>query len=203
MLADAREAIDGAGHALGRDVALAIDVASSHFYRDGRYHWESPPKSARDMIERVADLVAEYRIVSVEDALAEEDWTHWPALRQRLGALGAITLGDDLLCTNPQRIRRAIDAHAADALLLKVNQIGTLTEAAEALRLARSAGWKITISARSGETEDDWLADLAVGWAGDQIKVGSVRQSERLAKYNRLLEIEKLGGMPMARWPVQ
>ena len=113
----------------------------------------------------------------------------------------ALVLGDDFLCTNPARIRRAIDATAADALLLKVKQIGTLTEAAEALRLAKAAGWHVTISARSGETEDDWLADLAVGWGGDQIKVGSVRQSERLAKYNRLLEIEAKTGLPIVGWP--
>src|SRR5205085_3704865 len=101
-------------------------------------------------------------------------------------------------CTNPARIRHAIDTNAANALLLKVNQIGTLTEAAEALNLARGAGWRVTISARSGETEDDWLADLAVGWAGDQIKVGSITQSERLAKYNRLLAIEAATGLPLA-----
>src|SRR6185436_7652886 len=109
---------------------------------------------------------------------------------------------DDLLCTNPKRITRAIDARAASALLLKVNQIGTLTEAAEALQLARSAGWAVTVSARSGETEDNWLADLAVGWRGDQIKVGSITQSERLAKYNRLLEIEHEKALPMVDWPV-
>jgi enolase len=109
-----------------------------------------------------------------------------------LDAIGrkALVLGDDFLCTNPRRIRMAIEGNCASALLLKVNQIGTLTEAAEALRLARQAGWHITVSARSGETEDHWLADLAVGWAADQIKVGSITQSERLAKYNRLLQIE-------------
>ena len=106
-----------------------------------------------------------------------------------------LVLGDDLLCTNPARILRAIKEKAADSLLLKVNQIGTLTEAAEALRLAREAGWQVVVSARSGETEDDWLADLAVGWAGDYIKVGSITQSERLAKYNRLLELEHYGGL--------
>ncbi|HSG73330.1 MAG TPA: phosphopyruvate hydratase, partial [Planctomycetaceae bacterium] len=103
---------------------------------------------------------------------------------------GVCIVGDDLLCTNPGRIERAIESHAANTLLLKVNQIGTLTEAAEANRLARAADWNVVISARSGETEDDWLADLAVGWSGDFIKVGSITQSERLAKYNRLLEIE-------------
>jgi len=109
-----------------------------------------------------------------------------------------LTLGDDLLCTNPERIRRAVESGAADALLMKVNQVGTLTEAAEALRLARNAGWAVTVSARSGETEDNWLADLAVGWSGDQVKIGSITQSERLAKYNRLLEIESETGLPLA-----
>ena len=140
------------------------------------------------------------RHVSVEDGLAEDDWEHWPVLRDRIGG-GALVLGDDLLCTNPSRIRRAVETRAADALLLKVNQIGTFTEAAEALRLAREAGWRVTVSARSGETEDDWLADLAVGWGGDQIKVGSITQSERLAKYNRLLEIEAETKFPVVAWP--
>ncbi|HZB95032.1 MAG TPA: phosphopyruvate hydratase, partial [Herpetosiphonaceae bacterium] len=140
-----------------------------------------------------------YPILSVEDGLAEEDWANWPALVRACGSR-ALVLGDDLLCTNPARIRRAINEGAANALLLKVNQIGTLTEAAEAYRLARSAGWSITVSARSGETEDDWLADLAVGWGGDQIKIGSLTHGERLAKYNRLLEIEAATGLPLAQW---
>ena len=110
-------------------------------------------------------------------------------------------VGDDLLCTRPDRIRRAIEAGAADALLLKVNQVGTLTEAAEARALARDAGWQVIASARSGETEDDWLADLAVGWSADMIKLGSVRQSERLSKYNRLLAIERETGLPLAQLP--
>ena len=111
-----------------------------------------------------------------------------------------MTLGDDLLCTNPVRIRRAVESGAADALLLKVNQVGTLTEAVKALGVAREADWTVTVSARSGETEDNWLADLAVGWGGDQIKIGSITQSERLAKYNRLLEIETETGLPLAGW---
>jgi enolase len=141
------------------------------------------------MIDQVARWVERYPIVSVEDGLAEDDWENWPALRQSIAGR-AIVMGDDLLCTNPARIGRAIGSGSADALLLKVNQIGTLTEAAESYRIARQAGWAITVSARSGETEDDWLADLAVGWAGDYIKVGSITRSERLAKYNRLLGIE-------------
>jgi enolase len=142
------------------------------------------------MAAQIAEWVARYPIVSIEDGLSEDDWAHWPALRRALAGR-AITLGDDFLCTNPQRIQRAIDAQAADALLLKVNQIGTLSEAMQALTMAKGAGWKVVVSARSGETEDNWLADLAVGWAGDFIKIGSITQSERLAKYNRLLAIEE------------
>ena len=152
------------------------------------------------MIELVAGWLDKYPIVSLEDALAEDDWIHWPALRTALGDK-ALTLGDDFLCTKPERIRRAITEGCANALLLKVNQIGTLSEAAEALRTARAAGWRVTVSARSGETEDDWLADLAVGWSGDQIKVGSITQSERLAKYNRLLAIEAETNLPVVGWP--
>jgi enolase len=152
------------------------------------------------MIDHLARWVEKYPIVSVEDGLAEEDWANWPALRAAIGGR-ALVVGDDLLCTKPARITRAIEAGAADTLLLKVNQIGTLSEAAEACRLARGAGWRVTVSARSGETEDNWLADLAVGWGGDQIKVGSITQSERLAKYNRLLEIEAETEFGVVGWP--
>lgn len=200
MLEDAVAAIEAGGFTPGRDVCLAVDVASSHFFRDGCYHLGDAVLDADAMIERVAGWRARFPIVSVEDALAENDWDAWPRLHSRLAGR-ALVLGDDFLCTNPARIRRAIAVQAADALLLKVNQIGTLTEAAEANRLARSAGWRVTISARSGETEDDWLADLAVGWAGDQIKIGSITQSERLAKYNRLLEIEAETRLPVVPWP--
>jgi enolase len=193
----ATEAVRSAGFEPGHDIAIAIDVASSHFYQDGTYHLGTSPLTSRQMVDQVARWVERYPIVSVEDGLAEDDWAHWPALRQTLAGR-AITMGDDLLCTNPARIRRAIGSGSADALLLKVNQIGTLTEAAEAYRLARAAGWAVTVSARSGETEDDWLADLAVGWAGDYIKIGSITRSERLAKYNRLLAIEAETRLPMA-----
>jgi enolase len=189
MLRDATEAIHIAGFEPGREMALAVDVASSHFYRDGHYFLDKDPLSSREMVNQVARWVRDYPIVSVEDGLAEDDWQNWPALRDSI-ASKAIVMGDDLLCTNPQRIRRAIASGAANALLLKVNQIGTLTEAAEANKIARAAGWAVTVSARSGETEDDWLADLGVGWSGDFIKVGSITRSERLAKYNRLLAIE-------------
>lgn len=200
MLADAVASIRAAGLEPGREVALAVDVASSHFFQQGRYHLGTEPLDSQGMIEQLLDWLDRYPIVSIEDGLAEEDWAHWPELQRKVAGR-ALVLGDDLLCTNPARIRRAVETGAADALLLKVNQIGTVTEAAEANRLARSAGWRVTISARSGETEDHWLADLAVGWAGDQIKVGSITQSERLAKYNRLLAIEAETGLPLVNWP--
>lgn len=200
MLRDAVESIAAAGFQPGRDVALALDVASSHFHQDGRYHLTDPPFESSRMIAELERWVDRYPVVSLEDGLAEDDWAHWPELCRRLGAR-ALIVGDDFLCTNPDRIRRAIAARAANALLLKVNQIGTLTEALEAAQCARSAGWRVTISARSGETEDDWLADLAVGWQGDQIKIGSITQSERLAKYNRLLAIEAETRLPVVAWP--
>ena len=200
MFDDAVASIESAGLTPGTDMALAVDVAASHFFDGTSYHFGDKPSSSAELLQTLADLATRYPIVSLEDGLAEDDWTHWPALRSRL-APRSLTLGDDLLCTNPERITRAIETRACDALLLKVNQIGTLSEAATALRLAREAGWRVTISARSGETEDDWLADLAVGWSGDQIKVGAINQSERLAKYNRLLAIERETGWPVVAWP--
>jgi enolase len=200
MLEAAADAIQLAGFEPGHDVALTLDVASSHFYRNCGYYLGGEPLDAAGMIERISYWLEHYPIRSVEDGLSEADWENWPALRERISGR-ALTLGDDLLCTNPDRIRRAVKSGAADALLLKVNQVGTLTEAAEALELARAAGWAVTVSARSGETEDDWLADLGVGWGGDQVKIGSITQSERLAKYNRLLEIEAETGLPLADWP--
>lgn len=200
-LADTVQCIRAAGLTPGKDVAIALDVASSHFHDQGRYHLGGETLGSRGMIDRLRRWVEEFPIVSVEDGLAEDDWDHWPQLKSTLAGR-ALVLGDDFLCTNPDRIRRAVGARAADALLLKVNQIGTLTQAAESLRLAKAAGWRVTVSARSGETEDSWLADLAVGWGGDQIKVGSITQSERLAKYNRLLEIEEDHlGASVVGWP--
>jgi enolase len=200
MFDDAIAAIRLAGLEPGRDVSLAVDVASSHFYHEGRYQLGQESFDSDGMTEVLSRWVEHYPIVSLEDGLAEEDWKSWPKLKESLAGR-ALTVGDDLLCTNPERIRQAIAMNAADTLLLKVNQIGTLTEAAEAYQLARSAGWRVTISARSGETEDNWLADLAVGWRGDQIKVGSITQSERLSKYNRLLAIEDETGLPLVSWP--
>ena len=200
MFSDAVEAIGQAGLRPGREVALAVDIASSHFHTKSGYHLGEQLLDSPMMIERLIQWARQYPLVSLEDGLSEDDWEHWPKLREMLSRKVRI-VGDDLLCTNPKRIQRAVKLGAADTLLLKVNQIGNLSEAKEACLLARSAGWQVTISARSGETEDDWLADLAVGWAGDQIKVGSITQSERLSKYNRLLEIEAETQLPMVAWP--
>jgi enolase len=184
----------------GRDAAIALDIASTHFYEGGQYHLDGQSLDAAHMIGKLAEWCARYPIVSVEDGLAEDDWQHWPELRKAIGDR-VLVLGDDLLCTNPARIKRAARERSCNALLLKVNQVGTLSEAADAYHLARAAGWAVTISVRSGETEDNWAADLAVGWAGDQFKNGSITQSERLAKYNRLLEIEQETHLPLVRWP--
>ncbi len=198
---DALESIRDAGLRPGTDVCLALDVASSHFWRDGRYHLGREPLTSAQMIDRLSGWVQRWPIVSIEDGLAEEDWEHWPALRRAMGDR-ALVLGDDLLCTHPERIARAVQLGACNALLLKVNQIGTLTEALAAYRLARSAGWQVVISVRSGETEDNWYSDLAVGWSGDQTKAGSLTQSERLSKYNRLLAIEAELRLPVRGWPL-
>jgi enolase len=200
MIETAIDAISAAGYQPGNEVALALDIASTHFYSGEGYRLRNETLSSDEMIERIKRWVESYPIVSVEDPLAEDDWISWPKLGRAIEQR-CLVLGDDLLCTNPARIRRAITEQACNALLLKVNQIGTLTEAAEAHQLARNVGWSITVSARSGETEDNWAADLAVGWGADQFKNGSITQSERLAKYNRLLLIEQRTKLLVVRWP--
>lgn len=194
------DAITDSGFRPGIDLSLCLDVAASHFTSGEGYRIGGKGLLPNELSERIGGWVERYPIVSVEDGLAEDDWNHWPALFERISSK-AIVLGDDLLTTNPARIQRAIDTGAANALLLKVNQIGTLSEAAEAARLARSAGWTIVVSARSGETEDDWLSDLALGWQGEALKVGSITRSERLAKWNRLLALERETGLPLTSWP--
>jgi enolase len=198
LFEDALEAIERAGLRPGQDVRLAVDVAASHFYTGHAYQLDGRTLDGTAMIDQLAHWTEAYALASIEDGLAEDDWIHWSQLCTRLAAQTLI-VGDDLLCTNPTRIERAVRTAAANTLLLKVNQIGTLSEALAARRLARAAGWQVIVSARSGETEDSWLADLAVGWGGDQIKIGSVTQSERLAKYNRLLELERFDGIPLRK----
>jgi enolase len=198
------EAFGDTGLSPGRDAALALDVASTHFHRGGRYHLHTGGDAALtsdDMIERLRSWAAAYPIRSIEDGLGEDDWDGWVKLTKALG--GRVQLiGDDLFATNPLRLRRGIELGGANCVLVKVNQIGTLTETREVVRLARAAGYRAVISARSGETEDDTLADLAVALGTGQIKVGSVARGERLAKYNQLLRIEEeMGpGAPFARW---
>jgi enolase len=200
ILGLAVEAIEQAGYKPGQDVFLGMDVASTHFYADHKYKLDGEVLDSAGMIQKISTWLDRYPILSVEDGLSEDDWQNWPVLCKAIAGRG-LTLGDDLLCTNPGRIQRAIETKACDALLLKVNQIGTLTEALQAYRQARGAGWDVTLSVRSGETEDNWAADLVVGWQADQFKNGSIRQSERLAKYNRLLEIEEATNWPLATWP--
>jgi enolase len=195
MLACAVDAIAASGR---ERVALTVDVAASHFWFGGTYRIDGVALDAAGLTERIAGWVSRFPIVSVEDGLAEEDWDGWPRLAAALAGR-AMVVGDDLLCTNVARIMRAVATNAADTLLLKANQVGTLTDAVAANAAARTAGWRVVVSARSGETEDDWLADLAVGLGAEHIKVGSITQSERLAKYNRLLEIEHISGLPSPR----
>jgi enolase len=200
MLGLAVESIEAAGYAPGRQVFLGIDVASTHFHMNNRYAIDSEILDSSGMINTITKWLERYPIISIEDGLAEDDWENWPALREKIAGR-ALTLGDDLLCTNSSRIERAIVTNACDALLLKVNQVGTLTEAIVANNQARAAGWSVALSVRSGETEDNWAADLAVGWGANQFKNGSIRQSERLAKYNRLLEIAEQNNWRLAKWP--
>jgi enolase len=183
------EAIAAAGYTLGTDIVLALDVAATEFYGDSGYTFEGAPKSAEEMTEYYAKLVEQYPIVSIEDPLSEEDWAGWATLTARLGDRIQI-VGDDLFVTNPTRIARGIAEQSANALLVKVNQIGSLTETLDAVELAHRAGFRCMISHRSGETEDTTIADLAVAVGAGQLKTGAPARSERVAKYNQLLRIE-------------
>jgi len=184
------EAIAAAGYEFGKDVAVALDVAASEFYEDGGYTFEGGKKSAGEMIDYYAELVAAYPLVSIEDPLNEDDWEGWKAITERLGDKVQL-VGDDLFVTNPERLKRGIDTNTANALLVKVNQIGSLTETLDAVTMAQIAGYKCMMSHRSGETEDTTIADLAVATNCGQIKTGAPARSERVAKYNQLLRIEE------------
>ena len=184
------EAIEKAGYKLGDDVALALDVASSEFFEDGAYNFEGGKHSAEEMIKVYADLVEQYPIVSIEDPLDENDWDGYVTLTEQLGDKVQI-VGDDFFVTNPKRLAEGIEKGAANALLVKVNQIGTLTETFDAVELAHRNGYRTMMSHRSGETEDTTIADLAVALSCGQIKTGAPARSERVAKYNRLLRIEE------------
>ena len=187
------EAIEKAGYAPGDDVALALDVASSEFYKDGVYNLtgEGRTLNAEEMAGFYGDLVSKYPILSIEDGLAEDDWAGWKTLTDKLG--GKVQLvGDDLFVTNTERLQRGIDEGVANSVLVKINQIGTLTETLDCVRTAHRARYTCVMSHRSGETEDTTIADLAVAVNCGQIKTGSLSRSDRIAKYNQLLRIEEV-----------
>jgi enolase len=183
------EAIGKAGYELGKDVVLALDVAASEFYEDGAYLFEGAKKTAEEMTAYYGELVSAYPIVSIEDPLDEEDWDGWKAITDAIGSKTQL-VGDDLFVTNVERLARGIEGGQGNALLVKVNQIGTLTETLDAVDMAHRAGFKTMMSHRSGETEDTTIADLAVAVGSGQIKTGAPARSERVAKYNQLLRIE-------------
>ena len=188
-------AIEKAGYAPGKDIYLALDCAASEFYHDGRYvlSGEGREFSSEEFVGYLEGLVSEFPILSIEDGLDESDWDGWALMTERLGDRVQL-VGDDLFVTNPSILKRGIDNHVANAILVKVNQIGTLTETLEAIGMAREANYAVVISHRSGETEDTTIADLAVATAAGQIKTGSLCRSDRVAKYNRLLRIEDWSG---------
>jgi enolase len=184
------EAVEAAGFNLGTDIVLAMDVAATEFFKDGAYLFEGSPKSTEEMINYYAKLAETYPIVSIEDPLDEEDWAGWSAMTAQLGGKLQI-VGDDLFVTNPTRIARGITEGAANAVLVKVNQIGSLTETLDAVDMAHRAGFRTMMSHRSGETEDTTISDLAVAVGSGQIKTGAPARSDRVAKYNQLLRIEE------------
>ncbi|HVA67916.1 MAG TPA: phosphopyruvate hydratase [Candidatus Binataceae bacterium] len=196
------EAIAAAGYRPGADVSLALDPASSEFYEDGKYVFARSDRKSRgadEMVRYYADWLGRYPIVSIEDGLAEDDWAGWAALTRELGARVQL-VGDDIFVTNPKRLERGIREHVGNSILIKLNQIGTLTETLDTIAMASAAGYSSVVSHRSGETEDTTIADLAVATGAGQIKTGSISRGERTAKYNRLLRIaEELGAR--AKWP--
>jgi len=183
-------AINAAGYKPGVDVSIGLDVASSEFFDDGVYSFEGQKLSSDEMIAYYEKLISEYPIISIEDALAEEDWVGWEKLTAKIGDKCQL-VGDDLFVTNPTRLERGIKQHVANAILIKVNQIGTLTETLRAIKMAQDANYGVIVSHRSGETEDTTIADLAVATNAGQIKTGSMSRTDRMAKYNQLIRIEE------------
>jgi enolase len=183
-------AITDAGYKPGTEVSIGLDVASSEFYHDGKYAFEGHELSSDEMIAFYEDLISSYPIISIEDALAEEDWDSWKTLTEKIGNKCQL-VGDDLFVTNPARLERGIKMGVANAILIKVNQIGTLTETLRAIKMAQDAKYGVIISHRSGETEDTTIADLAVATNAGQIKTGSMSRTDRMAKYNQLIRIEE------------
>jgi enolase len=183
------EAISKAGYKPGEEISLALDVASSEFFKDGRYAFDGGSYTSAEMVDQLEQLVERFPIVSIEDGLDEDDWEGWKLLTERLGSKVQL-VGDDLFVTNTKRLQQGIDNNTANSILIKVNQIGSLTETLQAIDLAGRSGYTSVISHRSGETEDTTIADLSVATRAGQIKTGSLSRSERVAKYNQLLRIE-------------
>jgi len=194
-LAVITEAVDKAGYKLGKDIYLGLDVASSEFFKDGKYHLEGEGRSfdSAGFADYLAGLVSRYPIITIEDGMAEGDWAGWKGLTDKLGKKVQL-VGDDLFVTNTKILKEGIDRHIANAILIKVNQIGTLTETLAAIEMADNSKYASIVSHRSGETEDNTIADIAVGTASTQIKTGSMSRSDRMAKYNQLLRIEGVLG---------
>ena len=183
-------AIRAAGYTPGEQISIGLDVASSEFYHDGMYHFEGKKLTSDEMIAFYETLINDYPVISIEDALAEEDWAAWKILTERIGDRCQL-VGDDLFVTNPTRLARGIENGVANAILIKVNQIGSLTETLRAIKMAQDANYGVVISHRSGETEDTTIADLAVATNAGQIKTGSMSRTDRMAKYNQLIRIEE------------
>jgi enolase len=184
------KATEAAGYKPGDQIQIALDVAASEFFKDGAYQIEGQARTADEMIQYYSDLCGQYPIISIEDGLDENDWEGWQKLTATLGDKVQL-VGDDFLVTNTERLAKAIEQKAANAILIKLNQIGSLTETLDAIQMAKDAGWNNVISHRSGETEDTFIADLAVGTNAGQIKTGSLSRTDRVAKYNQLLRIEE------------
>src|SRR6185295_6535569 len=182
------QAIDAAGYKAGEQVGLAMDCAASEFYKDGKYTWDKKPRTPAELADVYTELCGKYPIVSIEDGFAEDDWDGWKLMTEKLGSRIQL-VGDDLFVTNKERLARGIEKKIANSILIKLNQIGSLTETLDTIRLATTAGYTSIISHRSGETEDAFIADLAVATNAGQIKTGSLSRSDRVAKYNQLLRI--------------
>ncbi len=196
------EAITAAGYKPGKNIFLALDVAATELYKDGKYTWESKKITSAELIKVYESWAKKYPLISIEDGLSEDDWASWAKMTAAMGSKIQI-VGDDLFVTNPKRVARGIKEKSANALLVKVNQIGTLTETCQAVRLANRAGFKTIMSHRSGETEDSMIADLAVALGCHQIKTGSLCRGERTAKYNQLLRIEEQLGDNAKYWGLE
>ena len=193
------QAVTESGYELKKDVTLGLDAAAGSFYKDGRYQIRdrSTPMDANELIEFYKDLINQYPLLSLEDPIFEDDWRGWQKVMKALP--GVLIVGDDLLATNKRRVEEAIKLQACSAILVKPNQIGTIAETIEVIKIARKANWKIIVSHRSGETEDDFIADFAVGVGADYVKFGAPARGERVAKYNRLLDIESQLSQPIQK----